>query len=315
MWNRILSKKRYRIGACLIVVFALGPRARTDAYKPKNLLIPKELDSYLLDAERSAQLRPMTEKKIIWARPDKRKTDYALIYLHGFSASRREISPVNEKTARALRANLFFTRLTGHGQTGKELGSASLNDWKNDAREALEIGHQLGKNVIVVGTSMGATLAVWLALQKKPLDTLILLSPNFALKDKRSQLFLWPWGITFAKLFIGAHLSNTAHSDLEKEIWTLEYPLDAVMPMVLLLQEMKQTDVSQISTPTLFLFTHSDERVDLNQTKSVYEKWGTAHKKLVEVQSNHHVLAGDAMSPQTSERVVQEIIGFIQSRR
>ena len=80
---------------------------------------------------------PGTEKAINWAATPGERTELAVIYIHGFSASRREISPVPEAIAAALEANYFGTRLAGHGRSGgavpgEALGDVSVEDWTLD---------------------------------------------------------------------------------------------------------------------------------------------------------------------------------------
>ena len=95
--------------------------------------------------EAEAAPLPGTEALVAWAGEPGHQTDVALVYLHGFSASRQEIAPVIERVAEARGANVFFTRLTGHGLDGAGLAAASLDDWLTDSRRALEIGARLGR--------------------------------------------------------------------------------------------------------------------------------------------------------------------------
>ena len=73
-------------------------------------VLPDDLDAYLAASERNAadgfELIPGTEKRIHWQVPGER-TDYVVIYLHGFSATRQEMAPVAERIADQLGANLF----------------------------------------------------------------------------------------------------------------------------------------------------------------------------------------------------------------
>ena len=59
-----------------------------------------------------------------------------------------------------LGANLFYTRLTGHGQDGAAMAEGSVNAWINDYAEAMAIGRAIGDKVVVIGTSTGASLAI-----------------------------------------------------------------------------------------------------------------------------------------------------------
>ena len=149
--------------AMLAVVFAVGPRVSVDQTL-RPVVLPEDLDGYLARSEaRFADLRPGVEKTIIWADSSKAKTPIALVYLHGFSATRQETRPLCDTLAARLGANLFYTRLRGHGRSDDAMAEASANDWLNDSYEALAIGRRLGERVVLVGTSTGATPAAWLA--------------------------------------------------------------------------------------------------------------------------------------------------------
>ncbi len=90
----------------------------------------------------------------------KAKTPIAIVYVHGFSASKGRRGRCPTSVAAALGANLFYTRLTGHGKDGAAMATASVNAWVNDYAEALAIGRAIGEKVIVIGVSTGAALAV-----------------------------------------------------------------------------------------------------------------------------------------------------------
>ena len=80
------------------------------------------LDKLIEDSENEIlNIRPDTEKKIIWANQNKVKTKISLIFIHGFSATRAELDPVIEMLGKELNANIFFTRLRGHGLDGEAL--------------------------------------------------------------------------------------------------------------------------------------------------------------------------------------------------
>ena len=141
----------------LLLLWFLGPRIIIDE-TVRSVQLPKDLNHYLNQSEsRFSNIREGLNKEILWASVEETQTEYSIVYLHGFSASRQEISPVMEKVADALGANLFFTRLSGHGQTTEALSESTPKEWFQDATEALEIGKRLGEKVILVGTSTGAT--------------------------------------------------------------------------------------------------------------------------------------------------------------
>jgi hypothetical protein len=75
----------------IIVLFLAGPRVPIDQ-RIRPITLPDDLDNYLAASEaRFTDIRPGTEKTIVWANPsEKDKTPVSIVYLHGFSATRQE---------------------------------------------------------------------------------------------------------------------------------------------------------------------------------------------------------------------------------
>src|SRR6478672_2862703 len=94
-WLKILL---YVIGV-LIIVYLFGPRPDTPKYStwlPLNLPATANLDKFVAANEAQHKLKPNNEARIIWANDSiKEKTEYAIVYLHGFSASQEEGDPVH----------------------------------------------------------------------------------------------------------------------------------------------------------------------------------------------------------------------------
>ena len=129
--------------AGLMLVIALGPRPPIDeTIRFDASAIGPDIDKWLAEREAGVKdLKPGAEKEIVWADPQtKAKTPLAIIYVHGFSATKWESRPVSDNVARAFGANLYYMRLTGHGAGGEAMEKASMNDWVNDMAEAIAIG-------------------------------------------------------------------------------------------------------------------------------------------------------------------------------
>ena len=82
--------------------------------------------------EAKHKVKPNNEAKIIWADSNHQQTDYAIVYLHGFSASQMEGDPVHRNIAKQFHCNLYsrlsFLLLLWHSQEAtshnrKELSS------------------------------------------------------------------------------------------------------------------------------------------------------------------------------------------------
>lgn len=301
------------LAVAVTVLVLMGPRLKTVNQLTSAPKLPEDLDAYFAESESKVpRLRPGTEKKIIWADKSHRKTQYSVVYLHGFSASRGELSPVVENVASTLSANAFFTRFRGHGQTGDELGKATPEQWLEDGVEALEVGKRIGEKVIVVGMSTGGLVATWLAVLKQPMDSLILVSPNFALKDRRTQILFWPWGIQLGKLIAGSERSWEPKNPLQDQFWTHRYPLESLMPLLTLSRDLRKQDLSAIETPVLTLYTPHDERIDVELVQEYFKRFGSPKKEIHSIeQGREHVLAGNAVSPENNKLVEEKILAFL----
>ena len=128
------------------------------------------------------------------------RTPLAVVYLHGFSATRQETAPFSARLARALGANLFEARLRGHGRSEAAMAEGTVEAWLEDGVEALAIGRRLGERVVLVGCSTGAALATWMLANGHDQDVagLVLFSPNFGTRHRGASLLTGPWGTQIA---------------------------------------------------------------------------------------------------------------------
>jgi esterase/lipase len=303
-----------------VVVWVFGPRARI--IEPPGAIpeITRTQLAQILNADQvMTSLKKGVQKEVIWAHEDQRKTEWSVVYLHGFSASRREISPVVETVAAKLGANAFFTRFRGHGtDTGEAMGQVGLYDWMQDAVEARAIGHLLGDKVILVGTSHGGLLASWVAMLEAPkgVDALALVSPNFEPMDKRTRLLTLPWGNPLIAWMMGSHRQFEARNSGHAYYWNTRYPFRALFPMAAQVEYITPRVASSLKNPTLMFFHPEDRTVDAPLIQSVFELIPSQYKKLIQVEGvaddRFHVLAGDILSPDSNEVVISGILQFIK---
>ena len=247
------------VAAATIVWFS-GPRIDRDTtvtFDPST--IGEDLDAWI--GEREALLpgiRPGLEKQVVWAFPaSKASTPLTIVYVHGFSASKEEIRPLPDQVAAALGANLFYTRLSGHGQDGAAMASASVNAWINDFAEALAIGERLGERVVVIATSTGASIASWAATEpafRERMAGVVLLSPNYGVRATGAGLLSGPWGLHLARLVAGAERGFEPVNERHGRFWTTRYPIEAVLPMSAMVEIAAASPVERARVAALFVF-------------------------------------------------------------
>lgn len=295
-------------------------RKNSAALERQSPRLPQDLDRYLAEQEhRFDDLVPGTQKKIVWAREPGVQTELALVYVHGFSASRQETAPLAEVVAEQLQANLYYTRLTGHGRSGAAMLAGSVNAWLDDTYTAYEIGRRLGRKVVMMGVSTGATALTWLATRPdvEGLRACVLISPNFAPADWTANILTWPGGLWLAERIIGKERCWQAENDLHEHYWTTRYPTAALVPMMRLVKGVRSLDLGRISIPVQVIYAPGDQVVNPRAVVKTFAAIGTPRKALVPFtrseDPSQHLLAGDVLSPGTTVEVATIISAFIRS--
>jgi esterase/lipase len=283
--------------------------------------LPDELEPWLAASERSADeqfgLIPGVEKRITWFE-EPRTTPYAVVYLHGFSATRQETAPLASMVANALQANLYETRLTGHGRQREALADVHAEDWLHDAAEAIAIAARLGERVVVIGTSTGATLAT--AMLDHPImqsvDTIVMLSPNFA---PRREIVAWltrPGGRLLLRALAGETRSWEPHNALQEKYWSTSYPSKVGIEMMRLVDLANRQLPAAIPQRLLMFYSRDDAVISTETALSIFERTESPRKIAIEIREPgdpaHHVLAGDILSAATTARIAAEIVDFIR---
>ena len=282
--------------------------------------LPENLDLYLAESESKFEdIIENTDKKIIWHSTQLQKSNLSFVYIHGYSATRQEVSPLVENLAMRFSANVFFTRLSGHGRSSSAMTEITLEKLLADAVEAFRIGERIGERVVIIANSTGATLATWLAatLKQNNLAALILLSPNYGLQRKVTELLTYPFADQLLSLFFDKTYQFEPSGELQEKYWTTSYPKTALIPMMKAVKLIRQCDLQNIFHPVLVLYSEEDGLLDIQAIKTIYEKIASEYKSLQVIEGaqgeTHHVLAGDIQSPATTNVVEQKITAFLLS--
>jgi esterase/lipase len=249
----------------LIVVYFLGPKPSSPQFTGDLPVIPPEpvlLEKYISDHEAVHKLKPDNEARVIWLNDSlKQKTEYAVVYIHGFSACQEEGDPVHYNFARKFGCNLFLARLEDHGlDTTEPLLTLTADRLWNSAKEAYAIGKQLGKKIILMSTSTGGTLALKLAGEYPDIAGLILLSPNIAINNQNAWMLNNPWGLQIAHIIQGKYIVTKDTSALYAKYWNAKYRMEATVELEELLETtMKESTFEKVKQPALVLYYYKDE--------------------------------------------------------
>jgi len=311
----------------LVTAYLLGPHPDTPVYNTTIPGIPAQSDSlekYINNIESKHKIKPNNNARIVWANDSIHQlTEYAIVYLHGFSASQEEGNPTHRNIAKMFGCNLYLSRLAEHGiDTTEELLNLTADNLWESAKQAYAIGKQLGKKVILMGTSTGGSLAIQLAAAYPDVAGIILLSPNIAINDPNAWLLNDPWGLQIARLVLQSDYRNVTNDNPDyKKYWNTHYRIEAAVALEELVEtSMTKKIFNKVTQPTLVLYYYKDEQhqdnvVKVSAMKEMFAQLKTANdkKKMIAIpNAGNHVLGSpivshDIISPQ------KEITSFLST--
>lgn len=274
-----------------------------------------QIDAYLQQRERCVDdLIAGTQK---YAQGQTRRPR-VIFYIHGFSASRQELSPVPEQLAQALSVNYYATRLQAHGRTQGDLAEADAQCWLADAWEGWRIARLLGDQVTVIATSTSAALAVWLAQQpsvRPHLASIILVSPNFKVAHPAACLLGWFGARYWSRWLLGQHYTGTPYNAAYTRYWTYRYAVAALLPMYTLVTWLRQQPLEHCQIPALFICAKDDKVVSTQAALNAFARWGATDKQCWVLDALHsdntHIVIGDIFAAQRTTWVVQRLAEFV----
>ncbi len=293
----------------LIVIYFLGPKPSTPVFNndlPQVASI-NSIDAYITAMESPYKIKPNNEAKIIWADSSKTQTAYAIVYLHGFSASQMEGDPVHQNIAKQFHCNLYLARLAEHGiDTTEDLMNLTAERYWESAKMAYAIGKQIGKKVILMSTSTGGTLALQLAANYPEIAGLILYSPNIEVFNPSAPLLNNPWGLQIGRTVLKSNYVDIKYKDSAyPKYWNTHYRIEAVVALQNLLEAtMTETTFKKIHQPTLALYYYKDEVnqdnvVKVNAIQKMMQQIATPSNLKMEMampNTGNHVIASPIVS-------------------
>ena len=249
-----------------VAVYFLGHAPSTPVFNKSMPAVPQEapaLQQFVLNNEAKHKIKPNNEARIVWADSTNRKTPYSIVYLHGFSASQEEGSPIHTDFAKTFGCNLYLARLADHGiDTTEQLLNYTPDRLWATTKEALAIGKAIGEKVIVMSTSTGGTVALMLAAEyPDDVSALINMSPNIAINDPNAWLLNNPWGLQIARLVVGSNYRTFPKDSLKDAYWNNPYRLESVVQLEELVEDtMTPKTFKKVTCPVLTLYYFKNEK-------------------------------------------------------
>jgi esterase/lipase len=286
-----------------------------------------ELENMLDERESPLDLKEGTKARIIWNSEEPRQTEYAMVYLHGFRASHPEGDPVHKTVAKTFGCNLFLSRMEEHG-IKSEYPLLNLTEQKmlRSARFAFEIGRRIGKKVILMGTSTGGSLALYLASKpkyQKDISSLVLYSPLIDFYGINAKLLTNKLSRKALAVVLGKkYLITTKNTTFaEDNIWNKRYSLAGALELGAFVEHNMTTSLfNKVSHPTFvgYYYKNKNEQdnvVSVPAIKNMTQSLGT-RTELLDIsnfpEANSHVICSSLLS-KSVDNVIDNTRKFLKA--
>lgn len=196
-------------------------------------------------------------------RPGKR----AVILIHGFSSSPREMRPLGSELVKHNLA-VYGVRLPGHGTSPEDLSGRTAEEWLAACKRGYLELVQHGYSVSAAGLSTGALLTMKLAL-RYPLERQVLLAPFLKLQHPLAA------AARVLSLFL-PYQKKELQADEIPYYYSMR-PLKGIAQINRLRWQLAR-ELEEITAPALILASKGDKTIAEGTAETVYDRIGSTDK-------------------------------------
>lgn len=237
--------------------------------------------------------------------------DVGVLVVHGFTGNPSSMRPLAERLAEAGFA-VQLPRLPGHGTSWRRLQRTRWPDWVREARAALTILRAHTERQLVVGLSMGATIALHLletettrssseaVATKESLAGGVLVNPSVDPADPRLKaLPVVKWLVPSLR-GLG---NDIAKPDADEQPYE-RVPLKALASLVELQRSVRE-HLDAVHQPLLVFTSAQDHVVDPAESRLVVERVASTDVTHVTLERSYHVATLDYDADEIAERTIR----------
>jgi carboxylesterase len=226
--------------------------------------------------------------------------DTGCLLLHGYSSSPYEMSYLADKL-HGIGYTISVPLLDGHGTEPEHMIGITWYSWFETVKQALFELRKKCKKIVVIGQSMGGTLALHLAAHYQ-VEGVAVLAPGLYLKNGFAPL---------AKIAgpMKNRMYKKSNPDIKENTDTKAYKqmtVQSVAELLALLDHVKN-DLPDIYVPALIIHARNDHVIKSKSATDIYELISSKNKRILELQQSYHIITLDV----EKEKAFLEIANFI----
>jgi carboxylesterase len=230
-----------------------------------------------------------------------------VLFLHGFTGSPRTMLPVSMAVDLAG-FDVSVPCLPGHGTVVEDMLLTTWADWSATAEAAYAAITRAHDRVVVVGLSMGGTLAAWLASRTPAIDGVVFINPMVLPIDPvghdiiREMLAV---GEVYAPR-VGSGASDIADPEADERAYA-DTPLRPLLTLFEAVDRL-QPDLPKIVCPILIMTSPQDHVVDPAASDLLAARVSGPVERLT-LERSYHVATHDY----DKQLVIDRTLAFVRS--
>lgn len=225
-----------------------------------------------------------------------------VLLCHGFTGTTQSMRPWAEHL-HAAGVTVTAPRLPGHGTRWQDLNGTTWADWYAEAQRAFDALRARCSHVVVMGQSMGGTLAIRLAEMRGP-QVAALVTVNASLATQRWDAKLLPLARHVIPAFPG--VANDIKKPGSTELAYRKLPLKAAYSLTQAWPVVR-ADLHEIRCPVLVFRSAVDHVVEPVSTQVLLEGLRAGRAEVIEhvLEDSFHVATLDNDAPELFARSLE----------
>jgi carboxylesterase len=212
------------------------------------------------------------------------------LLIHGFTGAPPEMRLLGEHLKRRG-FTVSAPLLPGHGTIVDDMNSTRWTDWTGHVERAYTDLRRHCASVFVGGLSMGALLALHLAVRHPDMPGVAALSPAVLVADR--SIYLTPILKYFVSKRPGRPDSDLTDPEAEFRLWSYdETPVAAAHELLKLMIRVRR-ELPQVTCPLLVAHSTRDARIRRDSALVTYNRSGSRDKRLLTLHNSGHCITVD----------------------
>ena len=231
----------------------------------------------------------------------------AVLLIHGWTSVPYEV----RRLGQYLNENGYTTSgpmLSGHGTIPENLENIKWTDWLCDITAAYEELKKNHQKVFIIGTSVGANLAVILAKNKTDVSGLVLMAMPYRIKLEKIVILFAKFLSLFKKYNRKFYpptfgVKNTITRLISYQTYPITNALEAFSSI-----KISRKELPKIKQPCFIIQSASDHIVARGSLKNIFEKINSKVKKKKYIKRAYHTFISDIKN----ESVFEDVLNFLE---